>query len=220
MKGGEEGSKKEKDEESEDGTSASKGDSLPLHSPLPSLHCNALSYPIFLFSLPCFSVLHPNPSYSFSPYLHLSCAHPTVNLIVNCAATGRVSVADMGLGLPSPALLARDYRSVRAIQVPCTALHHSIPPPSSSLHFPSSSTSPPSTASIMIMYFCFSLRQQVCTLISSYGVDNSYLCCVNLVVCALSPDCAYPYLTFNGLSYGDPSSLFIYDRACACFKIW
>lgn len=126
VKGGEEGSKKEKDEESEDGTSASKGDSLPLHSPLPSLHCNALSYPIFLFSLPCFSVLHPNPSYSFSPYLHLSCAHPSVNLIVNCAATGRVSVADMGLGLPSPALLARDYRSVRAIQVPCTALHCTI----------------------------------------------------------------------------------------------
>lgn len=126
VKGGEEGSKKEKDEESEDGSSASAG-KLP-YLPLPtllSLHCNALSYH-FLFSLPRSFVLHPG--YSFSPYLHLSCALPSVNLIVNlnCPGTGRVSVADMGLGLPSPALLARDYRSVRAIQVPCAALHHSI----------------------------------------------------------------------------------------------
>lgn len=83
VKGSEEGSKKEKDEEIEDGTSASKGKSFLLpYPPFPSLHCNALSYPIFLFSLSRSFVLHPNPSYSSSPYLHLSCAHPSVNLII------------------------------------------------------------------------------------------------------------------------------------------
>ena len=95
-----------------------KVNSFTLHSPpLPILQRTI--FPIFLFSLHCSFVLHP--SHSSSPYLHLSYAHPSLNLIVNYAGTGRMSVTDMGLGLPSPALLARDYRSVRAIQVPCTA---------------------------------------------------------------------------------------------------
>ena len=66
----------------------------------------------------------PHSSYTVSHVPHLIC-FLICEYYTAVPGDGRVSVADMGLGLPSPALLARDYRSVRAIQVLHIHPHHS-----------------------------------------------------------------------------------------------